>query len=175
VKNYFRPERLWPVGRRLLHVYYLPVLSPLAPLLDAYAPILAAEPALAPVPRAWLHATVLKIGIPADRISPADQAMRGRLDEREQVSRLGGGGAQTGEHGDGSGVASGGGEHRRQDRELSMQPVQHAGVVGGLLCVHLAPFPPFSDRAMTAARWSTGRRRPRGLVTRSSRVTGKLH
>lgn len=45
----------------LLHVYYLPDLGELAPLLDIYEPILGAAPELAPVERPWLHATLLKI------------------------------------------------------------------------------------------------------------------
>lgn len=76
MKSFFTPDRIWATST-LLHVYYLPDPNQLAPLLEVYEPILGAEPALAPVERQYLHATLIKIvrnvkevdqGLLADRL-----------------------------------------------------------------------------------------------------------
>jgi hypothetical protein len=56
----FFASRAW-TAQSLWHVYYLPDLDRLAPLLRIYEPLLAGDPTLAPVQRSWLHATIIKI------------------------------------------------------------------------------------------------------------------
>lgn len=70
MKSFFTPDRMWTTSP-LLHVYYLPDPDQLAPLLDAYEPIVTAEPVLAQVERPWLHATLIKIDHNAEDVDRA--------------------------------------------------------------------------------------------------------
>lgn len=72
--TFFTPNKIWPAGQRLLHVYFLPDQTHLAPLQAAYLPVLHEHlDCLALVPPDWFHATLIKITTPAGDISVAQR------------------------------------------------------------------------------------------------------
>jgi 2'-5' RNA ligase len=81
-------DTLWPDGWTKLHLYVVPNLDEIKPLVDVYREVIDQFEFIAPVRDEWLHATVQMIdGRPAREVSPDQRAeLEARL--RDQLSQL---------------------------------------------------------------------------------------
>ena len=81
-------DTLWPEGWTKLHLYVIPDLREITPLVDLYWEVIDQFDFIAPVRDEWLHATVQMIdGRPAREVSPDQRAeLEARL--RDQFSQL---------------------------------------------------------------------------------------
>lgn len=83
MEAFFSPGKAWSQGPTLLHVYYVPDLAPLAPMLDAYESVVAGVDCVELVPRPWIHATMCKITVPPGDLAPStNSALAKRLQAR---------------------------------------------------------------------------------------------
>lgn len=74
MKTFIAGSRLWPAGVTLLHVYALPRTEEIGDLVRACRPVLDRTGVIAPVADEWLHATLVKIGVPAAGVGPDRRA-----------------------------------------------------------------------------------------------------
>lgn len=83
MEEFFNPAKIWPQGPKLYHLYYVPDLERLAPMLDVYEPIVAGAGCVEPIARPWIHATLCKITVtPAELPSSTITALAKRLGAR---------------------------------------------------------------------------------------------
>lgn len=84
MEDYFQNSTIWPPGWTKLRVYFVPATREIKPLIDAYRPVLARFPFVAPVPDAWLHETLAVVeGRPTATVTAAELTrLQTRLGER---------------------------------------------------------------------------------------------
>jgi hypothetical protein len=74
VEAFFNPAKVWPQGPQLYHIYYVPDLERLAPMLDVYEPLVAGAGCVEPIARPWIHATLCKITVAPAELPPSTVA-----------------------------------------------------------------------------------------------------
>lgn len=95
MEEFFNPAKVWPQGPQLYHLYYVPDLGRLAPMLDVYEPIVAGAGCVEPIARPWIHATLCKITVapaelPASTITALAKRLCARLAQLEPLELIAG-------------------------------------------------------------------------------------
>jgi hypothetical protein len=95
MEDFFGIAKAWPQGPTLHHVYYLPDLERLEPMLAAYDPIVADAGFVEAVARPWIHATMCKItvapaGVAPSTIAALTKRLCARLAQRRPVELVAG-------------------------------------------------------------------------------------